>query len=96
MARSFESGDAEDVAAPPSGADADSGPIVDGVGAAATAFAIAAARAVGDGFLAARLAATGSLVGAVASADPELRAPSATVLAEVVLLVGRRTRSLVP
>ena len=39
-------------------ADADSGPIVQGVGAAATAFGIAAARVMGDETLAKRLEAT--------------------------------------
>jgi hypothetical protein len=46
-------------------ADADSGPIVEGVGAAASAFGIAAARAMGEGLLAAQLQASADLVLAV-------------------------------
>jgi len=78
------------------GSDGDSGPIVEGVGAAATAFAIAAARAMGDGFLATRLEATGALVGLAARRDPAMAKAAETALAEAVLLAGRSTRAAVP
>lgn len=65
-------------------ADADSGPIVFGVGAAATAFGIAAARAMGDGVLAARLEATADVVGLAATADAATARAARSTLADAV------------
>ena len=65
-------------------ADADSGPIVAGVGAAASAFGIAAARAMGDAALALRLEATANAVGLAANADASTRRAAASTLAEAV------------
>jgi hypothetical protein len=62
--------------------DIDSGPIVAGVGAAATALAIAAARVMRDEVLAARLQATAALVGATTPA-------ARTMLAAAILYLGR-------
>jgi hypothetical protein len=73
-------------------ADADSGPIVNGVGAAATAFAIPAARLMGDGALAGRLEATAATVAAAAAASPKLRSASHTVLAEAIRWMGQQVR----
>jgi hypothetical protein len=77
-------------------ADGDSGPIVEGVGAAATAFAIGAARTMGDGFLATRLEATGALVGLAARRDPAMAKAAGTALAEAVLLAGKSAHALAP
>ncbi|MBI5544304.1 MAG: hypothetical protein HY901_10470 [Deltaproteobacteria bacterium] len=52
------------------GMDADSGPIVEGVGAAATGLGIAAARAMGEDELAERIERTATVVGALASGLP--------------------------
>jgi hypothetical protein len=70
-------------------ADVDSGPIVQGVGSAATALAISAARATGDNILARRLEATASLVETAASADPKLAREASTALAAAILYVGK-------
>lgn len=69
-------------------ADIDSGPIVQGVGSAATALAISAARATGDNILARRLEATASLVESAAGASPKLARQASTVLAAAILYVG--------
>lgn len=53
-------------------ADDDSGPIVLGIGAAATAFGLTAARTVGDDAIAGRLARTSALGHAAAGQDPDL------------------------
>lgn len=66
-------------------ADIDSGPIVEGVGAAATAFGIGAARAMGDELLAWRLTATAHTVGAVATQLPGLAKVSRSTMAEAIL-----------
>ena len=65
-------------------ADDDSGPIVQGVGAAATAFGIAAARALDDDALAARLEATAAIVGAAAKTRPALRRHAESALADAI------------
>ncbi|OGQ25437.1 MAG: hypothetical protein A2138_10280 [Deltaproteobacteria bacterium RBG_16_71_12] len=65
-------------------ADADSGPIIGGVGAAATAFGIAAARAMGDTVLAARLEATADLVALASSADRATARAATSTLAEAI------------
>jgi hypothetical protein len=70
-------------------ADVDSGPIVRGVGSAATALAISAARVMGDNLLARRLEATASLVETAAGADPKLARQTSTALAASILYVGR-------
>lgn len=69
-------------------ADVDSGPIVEGVGAAATAFGLQAARAMGDDGLAVRLEATATLVGAVAQRFPGLAKVAHSALAEAVLFAA--------
>jgi hypothetical protein len=74
-------------------ADGDSGPIVQGVGAAATGLAIPAARVMGDGALAARLEATAETVAAAAAADRRLRAHSHTVLADAIRWLGGQVRA---
>ena len=65
-------------------ADVDSGPIVRGVGAAATAFAIGAARAMGDRALVARLEATATIVGSAAKLDRGAARASESTLAEAI------------
>jgi hypothetical protein len=65
--------------------DADSGPIVVGVGAAATAFGQAAARAVGDETTARRLAATSVLVGRIAQLNRSLARAQRSTLAQAIL-----------
>jgi hypothetical protein len=74
-------------------ADSDSGPIVNGVGAAATALAIPAARAMGDDVLAQRLEATAGAVGLAARADPKLREAARTILAEAIRYLGEELRA---
>ena len=74
-------------------ADSDSGPIVNGVGAAATALAIPAARAMGDDALARRLEATAGAVGLAAHAAPKLREPARTLLAEAIRYIGSELRA---
>jgi len=64
--------------------DLDSGPIVGGVGAAATAFGIAAARAMGEHGLAARLEATADVVGMAAGLDDATKQAAASTLAEAI------------
>jgi hypothetical protein len=61
-------------------ADSDSGPIVDGVGAAASAFGIAAARAQGDAALALQLESSAELVLAAGVGGPAAQ----TVLAQAI------------
>jgi hypothetical protein len=73
-------------------ADADSGPIVHGVGAAATAFGIAAARVMGDEALARRLEAAADVVGAAARTSPRLAGQAHTVLAEAIRYVAAEVR----
>jgi hypothetical protein len=70
-------------------ADADSGPIADGVGSAATALAIAAARAMGDELLAKRLEATAALVERWVGTDPRFARHASTALASSILYLGR-------
>lgn len=65
-------------------ADVDSGPIVGGVGAAATAFGIAAARAMGDRGLAARLEATADVVSLAAGIDGNTARAATSTLAEAI------------
>jgi hypothetical protein len=77
-------------------ADADSGPIVQGVGAAATALAIPAARVMGDEVLARRLEVTAATVGAAAGASPTLRAQAHTLLAESIRWLGAQARPPAP
>jgi len=67
-------------------ADLDSGPIVRGLGAAATALGIGAARAMGDGVLAAQLEATAAAVESLGGAAAS-RAAS-TMLAAAILRLG--------
>ncbi len=71
-------------------ADVDSGPIVDGVGAAATGLAIGAARAMGDELLAARLELTAAVVGGTARLDPALAHHAESTLAEAIRFAGAR------
>lgn len=66
-------------------ADVDSGPIVNGVGAAATAFGIGAAQAMGEELLAWRLTATAHTVGALAAEVPALARASQSTMAEAIL-----------
>jgi hypothetical protein len=70
-------------------ADIDSGPIVNGVGAAATALAIAAARAMDDELLATRLEATAALVETWAGTDPTFARHASTALAASIRFLGR-------
>jgi hypothetical protein len=74
-------------------ADVDSGPIVRGVGSAATALAISAARAMGDNLLARRLEATASFVETAAGSDPKLARQASTALAASILYVGKHPPS---
>lgn len=73
-------------------ADVDSGPIVQGVGAAATALGIAAARSQGDDALALRIEATAAVVSAAASTRPSLGRHAHTALAEAIRLLGAELR----
>lgn len=75
-------------------ADADSGPIVQGVGAAATALAIPAARVMGDELLAGRLEATAASVWAATRASARLRSAADTILADSIRWMGRQARPL--
>ncbi len=75
--------------------DADSGPIVDGYGLAATGFALGAARANNDDTVASRLEATGELLGAATQDDRGKRymagaVPMFDVLSLYVRTVPRR------
>jgi|GEM_PF-1171136 len=72
--------------------DADSGPIVAGVGAAATAFGLPAARIMGDGMLAERLSATASMFELAARFDPALAKAAHTTLAEAIRFLGAHAR----
>ena len=69
-------------------ADADSGPIVAGVGAAATGFGLLAARAVGDEELAGRLEATARAMSAAAGLDRALISTARSTLAQAILFAG--------
>jgi hypothetical protein len=69
-------------------ADPDSGPIEAGIGAAATAFGLLAARALGDSITWARLVETARAVGAVASLSPALRSARDSPLAEAILFAA--------
>lgn len=73
-------------------ADSDSGPIVNGVGAAATALAIPAARAMGDDLLANRIEGTAKIIGVTVGSDPKLRRHANTVLAASIRYLGRELR----
>lgn len=75
-------------------ADVDSGPIVKGVGASATAFGIAAARAVGDKRLATRLEVTAAMVGAAAKGKKEMARHATSTLAEAILFQAAGQPSL--
>jgi hypothetical protein len=66
-------------------ADADSGPIVTGVGAAATAFGLAAAREVGDALTAGRLATTARVLGSSSMLSRQLAAAADSTLAQAIL-----------
>jgi len=71
-------------------ADVDSGPIVRGVGAAATGFGLAAARAVGDEETFARLEATARVMSGAAALDRALAAAADSTLAQAILFQARR------
>lgn len=73
-------------------ADVDSGPIVEGVGAAATALALSAARRVGDVELEARLQRTAGLVQTLATANADLSAAANTLLAQAIRYEATRAR----
>lgn len=73
-------------------ADADSGPILLGVGAAASAFGISAARAQGDVALAVQLESAADLVLSTGVGG----APAATVLAQAIRFQARTQPRLVP
>lgn len=74
--------------------DVDSGPIVQGVGAAATAFGIAAARAMDDDTLAFRLEGTAAIVGAATRLNKKLKGASSTTLAEAIRFQASAQRSV--
>ncbi len=78
------------------GADVDSGPIVQGVGAAATAFAIAAARAMDDDALAVRLEATAAIIGAAATLDATAKKASTSTLASAIRFQGAMQKAAQP
>jgi hypothetical protein len=69
-------------------ADVDSGPIVAGIGAAASGLAIGASRAVGDDVTHARLLASAAIAGAASDAFADARA---NILARAIELNGRTT-----
>jgi hypothetical protein len=77
-------------------ADTDSGPIVQGVGAAATALGIAAARVMGDRLLAARLEGTAVIVEGFTASDPDLAKAAATPLAAAIRYLGQKAREREP
>jgi hypothetical protein len=70
-------------------ADADSGPIVNGVGSAATALAIGAARTMGDAILARRLEATATLVEGAVGTNPAFARHASTALAASIRYLGK-------
>jgi hypothetical protein len=70
------------------GADGDSGPIVAGVGAAATGLGLRASRAMGDSVLHARLRATAATVQAMAGTRDDLRAAAQMQLASAIRFAG--------
>ena len=72
----------------PLDADVDSGPIVMGIGAAATAFAIRASRTMDDDLLALRLKATANTVSLGMGYDPDLAGASNSLLAEAIRYQG--------
>lgn len=73
-------------------ADIDSGPIIAGVGASATAFAIGASRAVGDSRTHQRLLNTAAVVRSLSGVDRSLQAVSESALALSIEWSGQRTR----
>jgi hypothetical protein len=75
-------------------ADSDSGPIVQGVGTAASALAIAAARTMGDEELAARLESIASIVGTIGSLDSDVARHAHSVLAASIRYIGAQSRRL--
>lgn len=78
-------------------ADADSGPIVQGIGAAASALGIAAARAMGDEDLARSIEATASRVESLAGAiSPTLARAAGTTLAAAISESARTQAHLAP
>lgn len=74
------------------GADIDSGPIVRGVGTAASALAISAARRMGDETLALRLEASAATVMKLAGNDPQVAAATKTKIAEAIRYLGSFAR----
>ena len=72
--------------------DVDSGPVVEGVGAAATGLGIAAARSMGDDGLALRLSLTAAFVDTLVSQSPVLRRQAHTVIADAVRYLGAHLR----
>jgi hypothetical protein len=70
-------------------ADLDSGPIIQGLGSAATALALVAARVMGDRLLAARLEGTASMVETLAINDKALARVASTPLAAAIRHLGR-------
>jgi hypothetical protein len=70
----------------------DSGPVVEGVGAAATGLGIAAARSVGDDGLALRLSFTAALVDTFVGQSPVLRRQAHTAIADAVRYLGAQLR----
>ncbi len=73
-------------------ADIDSGPIVRGVGTAASALAIAAARRMGDDTLALRLEASAATVMTLAGSDPQVAKHAHTKIAEAIRYLGHVER----
>ena len=73
-------------------ADIDSGPIVRGVGTAASALAIAAARRMGDDTLALRLEASAATVITLAARDPAVAKQAHTMIAEAIRYLGHVER----
>jgi hypothetical protein len=73
-------------------ADIDSGPIVNNIGTAATALAIAAARSMGDDELASRLESTAALVAMAGAVNKEIDKQAHTILAEAIRYVGAQTK----
>jgi hypothetical protein len=73
--------------------DVDAGPVVQGVGAAATGLAIAAARSMGDDGLAARLQLTAAFVDSLVGTNPTLRHLAHAAIADAVRYVGAQVRA---
>lgn len=74
--------------------DADSGPIVQGIGSSATAFSIAAARAMDDGDLANRLERTVDVVEGMASLSEQTRTAAASTLAQAIRFQASAQRTI--